>query len=85
MWTLGVEMLCSSGGLFLAGVAILSAVGEDAQAGEETRLMASKSGRAGDAGFCVCGVALELEACSGTSGALRRKNKLETEKEKCGK
>jgi hypothetical protein len=78
-------MLCSGGGLFLAGVAVLLAAGKDAWAREETRLMAGTSGRARDAGFSACGVALELEACSGTSGTLRRKNKLETEKEKCGK
>jgi hypothetical protein len=64
---------CSGGGLSLAGVEVLSTAGEDARAGEVTRLMAGTSGRAGDAGFSVCGLALELEAYSGASGALRKK------------
>jgi hypothetical protein len=81
MWASGAEVLCFGGGLFLAGVAVLSAAGKDAQPGEETRLMAGTSGRVGDAGFSACGVALELEACFGTSGARRKKTKLETDKE----
>jgi hypothetical protein len=74
MWTSGAEVLCSGGGLFLARVAVLLAASEDARAGEETGLMAGTSGRAGDAGFSACGVALELEACSGTYGALRKRD-----------
>jgi hypothetical protein len=73
MWTSGSEVSCSGGGLSLAVVEVLLATGEDARAGEVTGLMAGTSGHAGDAGFSVCGVALELEACSGTNGALRKK------------
>jgi hypothetical protein len=64
---------CSGGGTSLAGVIVLSAVGEDVHVGEVIGLMAGASGRAGDASFSVCGLALELEACSGASGALRKK------------
>jgi hypothetical protein len=85
MWTSRAEVLCSGGGLFLAGETVLSAEGEDARAGEETGFMAGTLGCAGDAGFSACGVALELAACSGTSGALRRKNKVETKKKRCRK
>jgi hypothetical protein len=73
MWTSGTEVSCTSGGLSLTRVEVLAATGEDVRAGEVTGLMASTSGRAGDAGFSVHGATLELEACSGTSGALRRK------------
>jgi hypothetical protein len=64
---------CSGGGLSLAEVVVLSVAGEDARAREVTGLMDGASGRAGDAGFSVCGLALELEACSKASGALRKK------------
>jgi hypothetical protein len=40
------------------------------------------SAHGGDAGFSTCGVALELEACSETRGALRKKSKLEIKKER---
>jgi hypothetical protein len=85
MWTSGAEVLCSGGGLFLAEEAVLSVEVEDARAGEETGFMAGALGCAGDAEFSACGVALELAACSGTSGALRRKNMLETKKKRCRK
>jgi hypothetical protein len=73
MWTSGTKVSCSSGWLSLARVEILWATGKDAHAGEVTGLMAGTSGRAGDVGFSVCVVALELEACFGTSGVLRKK------------
>jgi hypothetical protein len=68
--------------MFLAGVAVLSVAGEDDRAGEATELIAGTSGHAGDAGFSACGVALELEACSKTRRALRKKDELETRKER---
>jgi hypothetical protein len=74
--TSGAEVLCSSGGLFLTGVAVLSAIGKDAQAREETGLITGMSGHGGDTSFSTWGVVLKLEACSGTRGALRKKSKL---------
>jgi hypothetical protein len=77
--------LCSGGGLFLTGEVVLSAAGKDARVREETGLMVGASGHRGDVGLSTCGVALELAACSRTSGALGRKNKLETKEKKCRK
>jgi hypothetical protein len=82
MSTSGAEVWCSGRGLFLAGVAVVSATGEDAQAGETTGLITGASGRTGDTGLSGCGAALELEACSRTRGALEKKDKLETTKER---
>jgi hypothetical protein len=82
MSTLGAEELCSAGGLFLAGEAVLSTADEDDWVGEATGLITGIAGRGGDADFSTCGIALELEACSGTRGALRKKSKLEVKKER---
>jgi hypothetical protein len=80
--TSGAEVVCSGGGLFLTEVAVLSAVGEDARAREETGLIAGMSGHGGDMSFSMWGIALELEACSRTGGALRKKSKLEIKTER---
>jgi hypothetical protein len=82
MSTLGAEVWCFGRGLFLAGVVVVSATGEDAQVGETTELITGASGRTGDTGLSACSAALELEACSGTRGALEKKDKLETKKER---
>jgi hypothetical protein len=73
MWTSGAEVSCSDGGSSFAGVEVFSGTGEDARVGEVIGLVAGISGRAGDAVLLVRGLALELEACSGASGALRKK------------
>jgi hypothetical protein len=73
MWTSGTELSCSDGGSSFAGEEAFSGAGEDAGAGEVVWLVAGMSGHAGDAGLFTLGLALELEACSGARGALRRK------------
>jgi hypothetical protein len=73
MWTSGAEVSCSDRGSSFAGVEVFSGAGEDPCAGGVTWLVAGISGRAGDAGLLVWGLALELEARSGASGALRKK------------
>jgi hypothetical protein len=73
MWTSGAEMSCSGGGSSFARVKVFSGAGEDARVGELVWLVIGISGRAGDAGLSVWGAALELVACSGASGALRKK------------
>jgi hypothetical protein len=73
MWTSGTEVSCSGGGLSFAGEEVFSGAGEDARAGEEAGLMAGIFGHAGEVGLLVCGPALELEARSEASGALRKK------------
>jgi hypothetical protein len=73
MSTSGVEVSCSSGGSYFTGVEVFSGAGEDARAGELAWLVVGISGRARDAGLSAWGLALELEACSGASGALRKK------------
>jgi hypothetical protein len=73
MWTSGAELSCSGGGLSFAGEEAFSGAGEDAGAGEVVWLVAGMSGRAAATGLSTLGLALELEACSGARGALRRK------------
>jgi hypothetical protein len=73
MWTSGVEVSCSGGGSSFAEVEVFLGTGEDARAGEVVWLVAGMSGRAGDADLSAWGLALELEARSGASGALRKK------------
>jgi hypothetical protein len=73
MWTSGAEVSCFGGGSSFAGVEVFSGAGEDAHAREVTGLVARISGRTRDAGLSVRVLALELEACSGASGALRKK------------
>jgi hypothetical protein len=73
MWTLGAELSCSGGGSSFAGEEAFLGAGEDVGAGEV--LVSGASGRAGDAGFAVFGLALELEACSGARGALKEKKR----------
>jgi hypothetical protein len=68
-----VEVSCSGRGLSFAGVAVFSGAGEDAHAGKVAWLVAEISGCAGDTGLSVWGLALELVARSGASGALRKK------------
>jgi hypothetical protein len=52
--------------LFIAEEAVLSIADEDDRVGEATGLITGIAGHGGDADFSTCGVALELEACSGT-------------------
>jgi hypothetical protein len=73
MWTSGAELSCSGGGSSFAKEEAFSGAGEDAGAGEVVWLVAGMWGRPGDAGLFTLGLALELEACSGERGALRRK------------
>jgi hypothetical protein len=73
MWTSGAEVSCSGGGSSFTGVEVFLGAGEDAHAKEVTGLVAGISGHIGDAGLSVRGLALELEACSRASGALRKK------------
>jgi hypothetical protein len=73
MWTSGAELSCSGEGSSFAGEEAFSGAGEDAGAGEVVWLVLGMSGCAGDAGLFTLGLALELEACSGARGALRRK------------
>jgi hypothetical protein len=58
---------------FLGRVEVFSGAGEDAHAGELAWLVVGISGHAGDTSLSVWGAALELVACSGASGALRKK------------
>jgi hypothetical protein len=73
MSTSGAEVSCSDGGFSFARVAVFSGAGKDARTREVAWLVAGISGRAGDAGLSTRGLALELEACSGANGALRKK------------
>jgi hypothetical protein len=73
MWTSGVELSCSGGGSSFAREEAFLGAGEDAGAREVVWLVLGMSGRAGDADLFTLGLALELEACSGARGALRRK------------
>jgi hypothetical protein len=83
MWTSGAELSCSSGGTSFAGEEAFSGAGEDAGAGEVVWLAVGMSTRAGDAGLSTFGLVLELEACSGASGALKeRKHQVNNQKEK---
>jgi hypothetical protein len=83
MWTSGAELSCSGGGSSFTGEEAFSGAGEDASAEEVVWLAVGMLGRAGDAGLSTFGLALELEACSGTSGALKeRKHQVNNQKEK---
>jgi hypothetical protein len=82
MWTSGVEMSCSGGGSSFARVKVFLGAGEDARARELVWLVIGISGRAGDAGLSVWGAALELVACPGASGALRKKEQVRKQKKK---
>jgi hypothetical protein len=73
MWTSGAEVSCSGGRSSFTGEEVFSGAGKDASAREVAWLVASMSGRTGDAGLSTLGLALELEACSGARGALRKK------------
>jgi hypothetical protein len=73
MWTSRAELSCSGGGSSFAGEEAFLGAGEDAGAGEVVWLVAGISGRAGDVSLFTLGLALELEACFGARGALRRK------------
>jgi hypothetical protein len=83
MWTSGAELSCSGGGSSFAGEEAFLGAGEDAGDGDVVWLVSGMSGRAGDAGFAMCGLALEPEACSGARGALKeRKRQVNNQKEK---
>jgi hypothetical protein len=83
MWTSGAELSCSSGGTSFAREEAFSGAGEDVGAGEVVWLTVGMSGRAGDVCLSELGLALELEACSGTRGALKeRKHQVNNRKEK---
>jgi hypothetical protein len=83
MWTSGAELSCSDGGSSFAGEEAFSGTGKDAGAGEVVWLAEGMSGHARDASLSTFGLALELEACSGTSGALKeRKHQVNNQKEK---
>jgi hypothetical protein len=73
MWTSGAGLSCSGGGSSFAGEEAFSGAGEDVGAGEVVWLVVGMLGHAGDAGLFTFGLALELDACSGARGALRRK------------
>jgi hypothetical protein len=76
-------LCCSGGGSSFAGEVVLSGAGEDAGAGEVVWLADGMSGVAVAAGFSMLGLALELEACSGTRGALKgRKHQVNNQREK---
>jgi hypothetical protein len=83
MWTSGAELSCSGGWSSFTGEEAFLGAGEDAGAGEVVWLVSGMSGRAGDAGFAMFGLALELEACSDARGALKeRKHQVNSQKEK---
>jgi hypothetical protein len=83
MWTSGAEVSCSGGGSSFAGEEVFSGAGEDASAREVAWLVAGISGRAGDAGLSMLGLALVLDARSGARGALReRKEQVNNQKKK---
>jgi hypothetical protein len=73
MWTSGAELSCSSGGSSFAGEEAFSGAGKDAGAREVVWLVLGMLEHAGDVGLFMLGLELELEACSGARGALRRK------------
>jgi hypothetical protein len=75
MWTSGAEVSCSGGGSSFTGEEVFSSAGEDSGAGEVAWLVAGMSRRAGDAGLSTLGLALELEARSGSRGALRERER----------
>jgi hypothetical protein len=83
MWTSGAELSCSGGGSSFTGEVVLSGAGEDASTGEVVWLAEGTSGVAVAAGLSMLGLALELEACSGASGALKeRKHQVSNQREK---
>jgi hypothetical protein len=73
MWTSGAELSCSGGGTSFAREEAFSGVGEDVGTGEVVCLAVDMSARAGDAGLSTFGLALELEACSGARGSLKKR------------
>jgi hypothetical protein len=64
---------CSGGRSSFTGEEAFLGASEDAGAGEVVWLVSAISGHAGDAGFATFGLALELEACSGARGALKKR------------
>jgi hypothetical protein len=77
MWTSGAELSCSGGEEAFLGAS------EDAGAGEVVWLAYGTSGCAAAADLSTLGLALELEACSGARGALKkRKHQVNNRKEK---
>jgi hypothetical protein len=83
MWTSGAELSCSGGGSSFAEEEAFLGAGEDAGVEEVVWLAVGMSGRAGDAGLSMLGLALELEACFGARGALKqRKHQVNNQKKK---
>jgi hypothetical protein len=83
MWTSGAELSCSGEGTSFAREEAFSGAGEDAGTEEVVWLAVGTSGRVGDAGLSTFGLALELEACSSASRALKeRKHQVNNQKEK---
>jgi hypothetical protein len=79
----GGRIVLFCGGSSFAGEEAFLGAGKDAGAGEVVWLVSGASGHAGDAGFAMFGLALELEACSDTRGALKeRKHQVNSQKEK---
>jgi hypothetical protein len=61
---------------------VFSTTGEDTGVREVAWLVAGMSGRTGDAGLSTLGLALELEACSGARGALKKKEQISKQNKK---
>jgi hypothetical protein len=74
---------CFGEGSSFAREVVLLGAGEDAGASEVVWLAEGMSGVAVAAGFSMCGLALVLEACSGTRGALKeRKHQVSNRRKK---
>jgi hypothetical protein len=83
MWTSGAELSCFGGGSSFAGEEAFLGAGKDTSAREVVWLVSGMLGRAGDASFATFRLALELEACSSTRGALKeRKRQVSNQKKK---
>jgi hypothetical protein len=83
MWTSRAELSCSGGGSSFAGEEAFLGAGEDADAGEVVWLADGMSRCAAAADLSTLGLALELEACSGARGALKKtKHQVNNRKEK---
>jgi hypothetical protein len=83
MWTSGAELSCSGGGSSFAREEAFSGAGKDAGTGEVVWLADGMSWCAAAADLSTLGLALELEACSGTRGALKeRKHQVNNRKKK---
>jgi hypothetical protein len=82
MLTSVAEVLDSRGGRSPTRVAEVSATGKDDRARELVGLIIRLSALVGDADSSTCGVALELEACSGARGALKERKKQVTNEER---